>query len=77
VQRWAVFAIGLAASLALTALLWALGFPGFFLFLLFPFLWFPLAGRARHAPRAPATCPSCGARVQPGFAFCPACGGRL
>lgn len=60
-DRKAVFAIGLAASLA--ALLWALGFPGFFLFLVLPFLWFPMGRRA--------------GRNEPGFAFCPACGGRL
>ena len=72
--RWTAFAVGLAASLALTALLWSLGFPGFFLFLLFPFLWFP-RGRRESEPKP--SCPSCGRRAESGFAFCPACGARL
>ena len=72
-DRKAVFALGLLASLAFTALLWALGFPGFFLFLVLPFLWFPFAGRRRPAP----ACPSCGAVVSGGFRFCPACGKPL
>jgi len=73
-DRWAVFAIGLAASLGVTVLLWVLGVPGFFLFLLLPFLWFPFGGR--KAASTPV-CPRCGAAIAGGFAFCPACGGRL
>lgn len=69
-MRWAPFLAGLAASLALTAVLWRLGFPGFFLFLLFPFLWFP---RGAATP----TCPSCGRRAEAGHSFCPGCGSRL
>lgn len=73
-DRKVLFALGLAASLALTALLWAVGFPGFFLFLVLPFLWFPMGRRAK---RTALTCPACGAEVRLGFAFCPTCGGRL
>jgi hypothetical protein len=69
-DRRVVFAAGIAASVALTALLWALGVPGFFLFLLFPFLWFPFGGGRR--PRSPGACPRCAAAVRPGFAFWPA-----
>jgi len=66
--RWVVFLAGLAASVALTVALWTLGFPGFFLFLLFPFLWFPF-GR-RQAP--PVRCPACGWSTRdPAAAYCP------
>lgn len=51
--RWGLFLGALVASVLLTALLWRLGVPGFFLFLLFPF--FTLAAR-RPARR----CPACG-----------------
>lgn len=72
-DRRARFAAGLAASVAVTALLWALGVPGFFLFLAIPFLFFPM----RRRPARQGTCPSCGAATEPGHRFCPHRGAAL
>jgi hypothetical protein len=73
-DRRVLLAAGLAASLAITAALWALGIPGFFLFLALPFLFFP--GRAR-ARRRQARCAACSAATEPGHRFCPQCGAAL
>jgi hypothetical protein len=73
--RRALFAAGLAASVAVTAILWALGIPGFFLFLAVPFLFFP--SHRRRAPGPKAGCASCGAGTEPGHRFCPRCGAAL
>lgn len=72
-DRRVLFTVGLVASVGLTALLWGLGFPGFFLFLFLPFLWFPFSQRRKQAP----ACPACGAPMAGGFRFCPSCGARL
>lgn len=69
--RRAWFWGGLAASIAVTALLWALGVPGFFFALLFPFFLFP-AGR-RDAPR----CKACQVEAAIGDRFCARCGAAL
>lgn len=71
-RRWAPFALGLAASLALTIALWAAGIPGFFLFLLFPFLLWP---RRKSPERA---CPACGySTLHPAVRYCPRDGTRM
>lgn len=72
-DRRAIIAIGLLASLAVTAVLWALGIPGVFLFLAVPFLFFPLRRRTKRQ----TGCASCGAGTEPGHRFCPRCGAAL
>lgn len=62
---------GLAASVAVTAGLWALGVPGFFFALLFPFFLFPAARRG--VPR----CKACQAEAARGDRFCARCGAAL
>ncbi|WP_425438244.1 zinc-ribbon domain-containing protein [Methanocorpusculum vombati] len=62
----------LAGSLLLTAVCWFLGFPFFFLFLLFPLF---LAGTGR--PRTVRRCPVCGWETRGSENFCPGCGTRL
>lgn len=70
--RWPLFAIGLLASLAITVLLWKMGFPGFFLFLLLP----PLL-LLRRPPRG-RRCPACGFTASdPEVRYCPRDGTRL
>jgi hypothetical protein len=73
-NRWAPFALSLAASVALSALLFALGIPLFFLFLLgVPLLFIP--PRATEPPRR---CPGCRMNVDGAhWRFCPACGHAL
>ena len=66
---------GLLASVAITAVLWAVGIPGFFLFLALPFLFFPMSrGKRRTDPVAQQACPACGTPRGVGHRFCPACG---
>ena len=78
-RRGALLAAGLLASLAVTALLWALGVPGFFLFLALPFLFLPRwrSGGSSTAPGRSGACPACAARREPGHRFCPSCGAPL
>ncbi len=69
--RWALFAIGLLGSIAVTALLWWMGLPGFFLFLLLP----PLL---LLRPRASRRCPACSfSSSDPDVKFCPRDGTRM
>ena len=69
-NRWTVFGLSIAGSVALSAGLWALGVPGFFFFLAFPFLLWPKGG-TRH-------CPVCGhATMHPAVRYCPADGTRM
>lgn len=71
-RGWILFGGGLAASLLVTAVLWNLGVPGFFLFLFFPFFLLPLRGPA------PRRCPVCGFRTRASDArFCPRDGQEL
>lgn len=53
-NRWALFVGGIVASVAVTAFLWTIGMPGFFLFLAFPFFLLPFSrhrsGRSSAAP---------------------------
>lgn len=79
-RRWTLFALGLAASLAVTVALWAAGVPGFFLFLAFPFLFLPRWSRAGSAAlprRSGGACPACGSPREAGHRFCPSCGARM
>ena len=70
-DRRAWFWGGLAASIAITALLWALGIPGFFFALFVPFfLFFPAR---REVPR----CGACQAEAARGDRFCARCGAAL
>jgi hypothetical protein len=71
VDRRVLFAATLAASLAVTAALWLLGIPGFFLFLALPFLFLP---RRLGSAGAVSACLACGEAREPGFRFCPRCG---
>ncbi|HET6399678.1 MAG TPA: hypothetical protein VFH47_09015 [Candidatus Thermoplasmatota archaeon] len=87
-MRWGWTLAALAASIAITAILWMAGFPGFFLFLAFPFLfawprrrstpaqhWGAPAAAAAPLPRA---CPSCGwSSMDPDARFCPRDGQAL
>lgn len=69
-RRWVLFWFGLAASVAVTALLWWAGIPGGALLLLFPFLWFPFG--KRRAEVAVRRCPQCGFESgDPEVRFCP------
>lgn len=70
-RRHAWFWGGLAASIAITALLWALGVPGFFFALFFPFFFF--RGAKQDAPR----CKSCQTEASAGDRFCARCGTAL
>ncbi len=71
-RNWTPFLVGLAASVGLTALLWALGFPGLFLFLLLPLLLWP----RRHRPER--ACPACGyTTLHPAVRYCPHDGTRM
>jgi hypothetical protein len=86
VDRRVLFAAALLASLAITALLWSLGIPGFFLLLALPFLFIPRRARERRPSQGAGgrmggatgrVCPACGARRDGGHRFCPDCGTRL
>ena len=69
-RRWWFWG-GLAASVAVTAALWALGVPGFFFALFLPFFLFPAA-------RPPSVaCKACGAEVRGADRFCARCGASL
>lgn len=70
-DRRAWFWGGLAASVAVTALLWWLGVPGFFFALFVPFFLFPAA--RRQAPQ----CKACGAEAQAADRFCSRCGAAI
>ncbi len=78
-NRWALFVVGLVASIGITVVLWSLGLPGFFLFLLFPFLF--LAKPGLHGPARDhevLTCPLCDKTGRsPDDRFCPRDGSRL
>lgn len=69
-RRWWFWG-GLAASIAVTGVLWALGVPGFFFALFVPFFLFPAARRAVPA------CKACGREADPGDRFCAHCGAML
>ncbi|MFW6448696.1 MAG: hypothetical protein ACOC0X_04025 [Halobacteriota archaeon] len=71
--RWSTAAVGLLASLAISAVLWwYLGTVVFFLFV--PFV--PFVLRPRRQPMR--TCPRCGFRSDdPDVAYCPRDGTRL
>ena len=62
----------LAGALLLTAVCWLLGFPFFFLFLLFPLF---LAGTGGSRPVR--RCPVCGWETRGRENFCPCCGAGL
>jgi hypothetical protein len=72
-MRGGALVAGLAASVLLTAFLWRIGFPGFFLFLFLPFLF--------RWPRQQAPmrrCAACGfATDDPDARFCPRDGSPL
>jgi hypothetical protein len=70
-DRRVLFWAGLAVSVAVTAALWAFGVPGFFVALVFPFLFFP---RMRPSGRR---CQACHAGVAAGDRFCASCGAAL
>ena len=75
-RRWAIFGLGLAASIAATALLWWAGFPGAALFLLFPFFWLPKGAATTSAPVR--VCKLCGFEsTDPEVKFCPRDGQEL
>lgn len=78
-RRWVWFGVGLAASAAFTLLLWSRGVAGFGLFLLFPFMLWPLFKGRQAAEATPArVCPACGWVAQDDEArFCPRDGTRL
>lgn len=69
-RRWWFWG-GVLASLAVTALLWALGVPGFFFALFVPFFLFPAARREQRM------CKACGAEAQRDDKFCARCGTGL
>lgn len=76
-NRWAWTGIALAASVALTAAMWAADIPGFFLFLFLPFLFIPF-GRTGGPSHQARRCPACGrAYRDPDVAYCPRDGTRL
>ena len=73
-RRWLLFVVGLAASILVTALLWAAGFPGFALFLLFPFFLFRFPKDTRPVRR----CAACGFETrEEDVRFCPRDGSPL
>ncbi len=73
-NRWLLLGGGFAVSLLVTALLWILGVPGFFLFLFFPFFLLPF-GRGRRPVRH---CPGCGFQTgDRGARYCPRDGREL
>jgi len=75
-RRGTLFWIGLAASVAVTALLWWAGIPGGALLLLFPFFWLPL-GKSRD-PVQVRRCPQCAFEAgDPEARFCPRDGSGL
>ncbi len=63
-RRWTPFLLGLAASLAVTAILWSIGIVGGALFLFLPFLFWP---RDRDVQQ----CSLCGRIRMPGDQYCP------
>ncbi len=75
-NRWALFALGLIASIAVTLGLWAAGIGGFAFALFLPFAFL---GFGRRAPPSPsAGCSLCGYRARGNDeAFCPRDGSRL
>jgi hypothetical protein len=70
-KPWIMSLILLSGSLALTAVLWMLGLPFFFVFLFIPLI--PFLGKSRTVRR----CPVCGWETTGSERFCPCDGTPL
>jgi hypothetical protein len=77
-RPWLWFLIGIGLSAAVTAALWFFKVPGFGLFLLFPFMFWPSLGREGEHTTRYGECPTCGwVPTDADARFCPKDGTKL